>query len=56
MREPSEFDLAQLKHEMRQMYQYAGDEGAVQALQEMMLGAKLLAEVIMEERRKHETN
>lgn len=52
MTDPSELDLAQLKYEMRQMYAHIGFEGSLQALYEMMYGARVLAEVIMEERAK----
>jgi hypothetical protein len=47
---PSELDLAQLKHEMRQMYRHLGFEGSLQVLYEMLVGAQMLAEVINEER------
>jgi hypothetical protein len=56
MNEPSELDIAQLKFEMRQMYAHVGFAGALQALYEMMYGARVLAEVIMEERCKDEGN
>lgn len=52
MTEPSELDIAQLKHEMRQMYRHIGFEGATQVLYEMLKGAEVLAEVMAEERGK----
>ncbi len=56
MNEPSELDLAQLKFEMRTMYGHLGLEGSLQVLYEMMIAARILSEVIVEEKRKHETN
>jgi hypothetical protein len=53
MKEPSELDLAQLKHEMRQMYGHLGFEGSLQVFYEMILGAQILGEVITEERSKN---
>ncbi len=52
MNSPSELDLAQLKHDMRQMYKHLGFEGSVQVLYEMMLSANILAEIMVEERNK----
>lgn len=46
---PSELDIAQLKHEMRELYKHIGFNGALQALTEMVIGARVLAEVITEE-------
>ncbi len=57
MFEPSECDLAQIKYEMRQIYQHVGFNGALQILYEMMIGSRCMAEVIKEERakeRKHD--
>ena len=56
MKEPSELDLAQLKHEMRQMYKNVGFDGSLQIIFEMLVGARILSEVIMEERSKNEIN
>jgi len=50
MKEPSELDIAQLKFEMRRMYGHLGFKGSLQVLMEMMVGARVLAEVIAEER------
>lgn len=50
MKEPSELDIAALKHEMRQLYRTVGFTFAVRILSEMIIGAELLAEVIVEER------
>ncbi len=55
MIEPSELDLAQLKYEMRQMYGHIGFEGSLQVIYEMLIGARILSEIIMEERAKNET-
>lgn len=52
MLEPSELDLAELKHEMRTMYNHIGFSGALQVVYEMMVGANILMEVMMEERSK----
>jgi hypothetical protein len=50
MNRPSELDIAQLKHEMREMYGHLGYDGSLQVLYEMIIGANTLAEVIIEER------
>lgn len=47
---PSELDRAQLKFEMRQLYKNIGFEGSIQVLYEMLEGATMMAEVIVEER------
>ena len=52
MIEPSELDLAQLKYEMRQMYGHLGYDGSLQVMYEMLIGARILAEIIIEEREK----
>lgn len=52
MIEPSELDMAQLRHEMRQLYLHIGFEGCLQVLMEMLIGARTLAEVMQEERAK----
>lgn len=49
---PSELDLAQLKHEMRQMYSNIGYWGCVQVLGEMLIAARTLSEVMVEEAQK----
>jgi hypothetical protein len=54
MNEPSQLDMAQLKFEMRQLYSHIGFEGSLQVLYEMLLGARIMAEVIMEEKAEHE--
>jgi hypothetical protein len=56
MIEPSELDMAQLRHEFRQLYVHVGFGGSLQILYEMMKGAQTFAEVIMEERQKEEEN
>lgn len=55
MKEPTELDIAQLKYEMRVMYSHIGFDGSLQVLYEMMYGARILAEVMVEERAKYET-
>lgn len=50
--EPTELDLAQLRHDMREMYKNLGFEGSLQVFYEMLKGAEVLAEVIIEERQK----
>lgn len=52
MIEPSQLDLAQMKFEMRQMYGHIGYDGSMQVVYEMVIGANLLLEVMMEERQK----
>jgi len=52
MNEPSQLDIAQLKFEMRKMYGHIGFEGSLQVLYEMLKGAEVLAEVMVEERQK----
>lgn len=54
MIEPSELDMAMLHYEMRELYKHIGFDRSLQALYEMMLGAQVFAEVIVEERRKEE--
>jgi hypothetical protein len=54
MIEPSELDMAQLRHEFRQLYMSVGYTGSLQALYEMLVAASTLGEVIAEERRKEE--
>lgn len=47
---PSELDLAGLRHEMRQLYIHLGFEGCLQVLYELMISAQVLAEIIIEEK------
>jgi hypothetical protein len=47
--EPSELDMAELRHNLRQLYQHVGYAGSMQVLYEMMIGANMFAVVIMEE-------
>ena len=56
MIEPSELDLAELRHNLRQLYQHVGYEGSIQVLYEMMKGAEVFAVVIMEEWAKERGN
>jgi hypothetical protein len=53
---PSELDRAQLRYEMRQLYIHLGFETALQVFYEMLIGAEILSEVIVEERRKESSN
>lgn len=53
-KEPSELDVAQLKHEMRQMYSHLGFNGSLQVLYEMLFGARILSEIMVEERAKND--
>ena len=46
---PSELDLAQLKHEMRQMYRNIGFTASIRVVSELLISARVLAEVILEE-------
>lgn len=52
MNKRSELDIAQLKHEMRQMYKQIGFWGSMQVLTDMMIGMRVLGEVMVEESRK----
>lgn len=52
MIEPSELDLAQLKFEMRTLYNHLGFERSMQVLYEMIVGCNVLSEVILEEKQK----
>lgn len=52
MIEPSELDLAELKHEFRQLYMHVGFGGALQVLYELLLSANVLSEIIAEEKQK----
>lgn len=52
MSRPSELDRAQLKFEMRQLYRSLGFTMALQVLCEMVIGAEILSEVIIEERKR----
>lgn len=56
MHEPSELDRAQLKFEMRQLYGSLGFEKALCVLVELIIGAEVLAEVLVEEKAKNENN
>jgi hypothetical protein len=47
MIEPSELDIAQLRHEMRELYKHVGFEGSLQVLYEMMIGARVMSEIIV---------
>lgn len=49
MIEPSELDLAALRHDLRRIYKDAGYDGSLQVLYEMMVGANTFAVIIMEE-------
>jgi len=52
MNEPSELDIAQLRVEMRTLYSHIGFIGSLQVLYEIMYSARVLAEVILEEKSK----
>ena len=56
MTEPSELDIAQLKFEMRTMYKHIGHAGSIQVLYEMLYGARVLTEVMLEEKYNEETH
>ena len=49
MIEPSELDMAELRHNLRELYKHVGYEGSLQILYEMMKSAETFAIVIMEE-------
>lgn len=48
----TELDMAQLKFEMRTMYKHVGFWKCMQILSDMLIGARTLAEIMVEERRK----
>lgn len=48
----SELDIAQLKFEMRQMYKHVGFWGCLDIFTDMIIGARVLGEVMLEERQK----
>jgi hypothetical protein len=52
MIEPTELDMAQLRHEFRQLYAHVGYEGSIQIFYEMMVGTTAFAKIILEERQK----
>ena len=47
-------DEAELRHEFRTMYREHGYEGALKFLHEMLFGAQILVEVIIEEQLREE--
>lgn len=49
---PSELDIAQLKFEMRQMYRHVGFWGCLAIFTDMIIGARVLGEVMVEESQK----
>jgi len=52
MSKRSELDIAQLKFEMRQMYIQVGFWKCVEILTDMVIGARVLSEVMVEESQK----
>lgn len=48
--EPNELDIAQMRQEFRRLYREIGAAGCLQVLYEIMKGAELLAEIMLEER------
>ena len=52
MIEPSEFDMAHLRHELRELYRHVGYHGMLQVFYEMLIGANACGEIILEERAK----
>ncbi len=50
----SELDIAELRHEMRELYKKTGYDGSLQALYEILKAGEILSEVIVEEMRKNE--
>lgn len=48
----SELDIAQLKFEMRQMYRQVGFWGCLAIFTDMIVGARVLGEVMVEESQK----
>jgi hypothetical protein len=52
--EPSELDMAQLRHELRELYKHVGYGGMIQVFYEMLVGTSICGEIILEERAKEE--
>jgi hypothetical protein len=52
--EPSELDMAQLRHEMRTLYKNIGLTDSLQVIYEMLVGARVLSDIILEEGTKNE--
>jgi hypothetical protein len=52
MIEPTELDLAQLRHEFRTLYKNVGYDSAMQIFYEMLVGVSTFGDVILEERKK----
>lgn len=52
MSKRSELDIAQLKFEMRQMYRQIGFWGCLEVFTDMIVGARVLGEVMVEESQK----
>jgi hypothetical protein len=53
---PSELQMAQLRHEFRELYGHIGYDGSLQVLYEMLIGAESFALVITEEWQKEQKN
>lgn len=51
-RRPSELDIAELRFEMRELYKHIGFWACVQVLGEMLIGARVLSEIMVEESQK----
>lgn len=52
MKELSELELAEFRHEMRQVYRDLGYAGSLQVMYEFLKAAEILSEVMIEERQK----
>lgn len=52
----TELDMAQLKFEMRQLYRSIGFWNSLRVLTDMMIGMRVLGEVMVEESRKETHN
>lgn len=52
----TELDMAQLKVEMRQLYRNIGFDAALVVFSDMLIGARVLGEVMVEEKRKESHN
>lgn len=52
MDKPNELDLAELRHEFRELYKDLGYEGCLQVLYEFLISAETMCKVIQEEQQK----
>ena len=54
LNEPNELDLAELRQDFRRLYRDIGPEGCLQVVYEMLVSARVLSEIMIEERDAHD--